>query len=403
WVAPLTGGAAAHAKPVPWVAQKMKEAINKEGGIYLAEYGKKIPVDIILKDCQSDSSISASVAADLITKDGVHLLIATFTPAFVLPAVTQAEKYGVPCLSSMCPILSWAEGGPYEWTFNVHYAENIMIESQVKLINSLISKTNGVIGTLYRNDVDGIKFYNIFRDRIDANRVPYTKIVHPGFHDVNTKDFGSVIQQFKAEGVEIVIGNSGTTEFNAFWTQSQELGFKPKYFISSRGFNTYTQIKTLGGDLPLGIMCEWHWSRELPFKSSITGQSASEWADLYEQENNEFYQASIGFLHTLFEIAVDAFTRAGTVDREKVRDAIAETDLDTIFGHIKFKKAIPTDLQPLFANYPGVVTMKEHWHSVPVFIGQWVRGTKWDWENVIVYNMFKDVSVTVHEPIPTGG
>jgi len=36
------------------------------------------------------------VAADLITKEGIRLLIVTFTPAFVLPAVTQAEKYEVP-------------------------------------------------------------------------------------------------------------------------------------------------------------------------------------------------------------------------------------------------------------------------------------------------------------------
>ncbi|MEM2321300.1 MAG: ABC transporter substrate-binding protein [Candidatus Bathyarchaeia archaeon] len=91
WVAPLTGAGAPHAKPVPWVAQKMEEAINNKGGVYLKDYGKRIPVKIILKDCQSDASISASVAADLITKEGVHLLIATFTPAFVLPAVTQAE------------------------------------------------------------------------------------------------------------------------------------------------------------------------------------------------------------------------------------------------------------------------------------------------------------------------
>ncbi|MEM0050468.1 MAG: ABC transporter substrate-binding protein [Candidatus Bathyarchaeia archaeon] len=403
WVAPLTGAGAPHAKPVPWVAQKMEEAINAKGGIYLKDYGKRIPVKIILKDCQSDASISASVAADLITKEGVHLLIATFTPAFVLPAVTQAEKYEVPCLSSMCPIISWSEGGPYKWTFDVHFVESYMIESQVRLINSIIGKTNGVIGTLYRNDVDGIKFYNIFRERIDANKVPYKKIVHTGFHDIGTKDFGSLIQIFKAEKVEIVIGNSATTELNAFWVQCQELGFRPKYFITSRGFNTYTQIKTLGGDLPLGIMCEWHWSRELPFKSSITGQTASEWADLYEKENNEFYQASIGYLHILFEIAVDAFTRAGSVDKEKVRDAIANTDLNTIFGHIKFKEPIPPDLQPLFANYSNVVAMKEHWHSTPVFIGQWVKGAKWDWENVIVYNIFKDVSVRVREPIPAGG
>ena len=33
---------------------------------------------------------------------------------------------------------------------------------------------------------------------------------------------------------------------------------------------------------------------------------------------------------------VDAFERAGTLDTEKVRDAIAATDMETFYGHIDF-------------------------------------------------------------------
>ena len=35
----------------------------------------------------------------------------------------------------------------------------------------------------------------------------------------------------------------------------------------------------------------------------------------------------------------DAFRRAQSFDTEKLREALAKTDLDTFFGHIKFSKA----------------------------------------------------------------
>ena len=35
----------------------------------------------------------------------------------------------------------------------------------------------------------------------------------------------------------------------------------------------------------------------------------------------------------------DAFERAGSMDKEKVRDAISATELDTFYGKIKFSEA----------------------------------------------------------------
>jgi len=36
------------------------------------------------------------------------------------------------------------------------------------------------------------------------------------------------------------------------------------------------------------------------------------------------------------EIWADAFKRAGSLDKDKLRDSLAATDLDTFYGHIKF-------------------------------------------------------------------
>ena len=49
--------------------------------------------------------------------------------------------------------------------------------------------------------------------------------------------------------------------------------------------------------------------------------------------------AEEGVLNFLLQDAEDAFERAGSLDKEAVRDAIAETDLMTFYGAIKFSEA----------------------------------------------------------------
>ena len=44
---------------------------------------------------------------------------------------------------------------------------------------------------------------------------------------------------------------------------------------------------------------------------------------------------SIGFTYAAFEVAADALKRAGTLDKDKLREALAQTNLTTIVGPIE--------------------------------------------------------------------
>jgi branched-chain amino acid transport system substrate-binding protein len=84
----------------------------------------------------------------------------------------------------------------------------------------------------------------------------------------------------------------------------------------------------------------------------------------------------LGYLHAGFEIVIDALKRAQTLDREKLREAIENTNLDTIVGHIRYNK--------------------EHYCQTPLAGGQWTKGDKWPWELKVIYNK-------EHPEIPTTG
>jgi len=84
-----------------------------------------------------------------------------------------------------------------------------------------------------------------------------------------------------------------------------------------------------------GVLCGSQWDRHLSYKDRWFG-TADQYADLFEKEFKypAPYQAAESSAAVL--VFADAFARAGSLDPEKVRDAISKTDLMTMFAPIKF-------------------------------------------------------------------
>ena len=104
--APLTGMFAGFGEGCTFGAQAAVDDINAQGGIYVAEYDRKIPVEYIVVDNASDPAKSGTLAEDLILRDEVDLLYSVdSSPSIHIPIAEVAEKHGVPHIVG---------GGPFE-------------------------------------------------------------------------------------------------------------------------------------------------------------------------------------------------------------------------------------------------------------------------------------------------
>src|SRR5262249_54820895 len=83
------------------------------------------------------------------------------------------------------------------------------------------------------------------------------------------------------------------------------------------------------------VLCSSQWDRSLAYKDKWFG-TAEQYAQLFQKEfaYPAPYQAAESTAVVL--VFADALERAGSLDPEKVRDAIAATDLMTMFAPIKF-------------------------------------------------------------------
>ncbi|MEM7294658.1 MAG: ABC transporter substrate-binding protein, partial [Pseudomonadota bacterium] len=90
------------------------------------------------------------------------------------------------------------------------------------------------------------------------------------------------------------------------------------------------------------ILCSTQWAETLSYEDPIFGTAAN-----YEKEFKaaypEYSEKKVPYQTAQASAAVyvfkDAFERAGTLDKEAVRNAIAETDMKTFYGDIRFSDA----------------------------------------------------------------
>lgn len=370
YVSPQTGPLAPFGEADKWVIDQMKTAFKN--GIVIG--GKKHEVQIILKDSQSNPNRAGEVANDLILKDKVALVLTAGTPETANPVCDTCELNEIPCISSVVPWQPWffgRKGDPikgFNWTYHVFWGLEDVITS---FSNGWMGiQTNKKVGGLFPNDGDG----NAWGDKALGFPKPLAgmgfTLTDSGRFQNGTQDFSAYISAFKKEGIEIVTGVVIPPDAKTFLTQAKQQGFKPKIITLGKALLFPGAIEALG-DLGDGLTTEVWWSPSHPFSSSLTKQSAKALADAYEAGTKKQWTQPIGFAHALFEVAVNALSRAKSLKAADVRDAVAASNLATVVGPVKWGGQGP------FKNVS----------KTPLVLGQWSKGKKYKYELMIVNNV----------------
>ena len=74
------------------------ETVNAQGGIYVKEYGKKIPVEIIRYDDKSDPGMAVRLTEKLLLQDKVHFILPPWGTASNFAIAPIITKYKSPVI-----------------------------------------------------------------------------------------------------------------------------------------------------------------------------------------------------------------------------------------------------------------------------------------------------------------
>lgn len=339
YVTSLSGPRAAFGAADEWQLARLR-AMLKDG--LAVAGGKRLAVEILHKDNQSDPNRSLQVVSDLVLRDKVDLMLVQDGDA-ATPAGQLCDVHGIPMVSTMSPwqAFLFARNGNvnkgFPFSFNFFWGADDVVRQFVALWDSV--KTSKQVGTLYIDNPPGQAFADPLRGMPGVLRNAGYRESTAGFFKLATDDFSNQVATFRNAGAQIASGFMYEGHFATFWKQSQQAGYRPEVVSMAAAFLFPSAMKALGA-AGNGMSTEVWWTPSFPFKSSLTGQSARELATDWEKSTGNQWTQPLGYAHALWEVGLAALRQAADPrDRKSVRDAIRDLKLDTIVGVVDFKNS----------------------------------------------------------------
>src|SRR5580693_2169858 len=338
FITPLTGPLAGFASGDQFVLSQIKATSAYKNGFKVG--GKTYKVNIVVADSQSSPTRAGQVAEQLALQNKVDLILTTSTPETTNPVAAQCETQGTPCVSTVVPWESWyagLKGNPQNPTQKFTYCTMFFFglkefqECFVPMWNHF--STDKVVGCVYPNDADGNAFRGGFEPLIKASG--YT-VVDGGAYADGTSDYTTMISQFKSKNAEIFSNCPLPPDFNTFWKQAAQQGYKPRLATVAKVLLFPADTVALGS-LVNNIATDSWWGPYMPYTSSLTGVSAKTLANDYQSQTGNEWVQSIGSSYALFEVAKEAFGAVSDPhDKAEVADALHKVSYSGMCGAINF-------------------------------------------------------------------
>ena len=313
------------------------DMINKAGGVKVG--GKSYKLEVEYYDDESTPARGAQLAERLIKQDSVKFMLGPYSSGLTKAVAPVTEKYKIPMVEAEGASRSLFTQG-YRYLFAVLSTSEQYLASSIDLAAE-IAKKNG------RKPSD-VKLAMAFEND------PFSLDVRAG-----------VVDDAKKYGMQIVIDDKlprDLSDMSATLTKVKAV--KPDILVvsgHSKGAATAArQIKEMRIDVPMiamthcesakviknfgaatnGFLCPTQWAETLSYSDDLFG-SAADYDKLFKATfdgyKNVPYQAAQASAAVM--VWKDAFERAQSFDTEKLRQALAETNMSTFYGNIKFSEA----------------------------------------------------------------
>jgi branched-chain amino acid transport system substrate-binding protein len=289
------------------------EEVNKNGGIYVKEYGKKLPVELKRYDDKSDIGTMTNLLEKLILEDKVDFVFPPWGTAWLFAAAPIANKYGYILIGGPGGALKLKELSlPYffQVLHGVEYGEAFVPDFKKRKID--------------------VKMVKSYPDGI--------------------KDLSPLIKEAKAANVDGFVSACYPPGGMLLTGQLLELGINfNALFLTVLPFSPNVYRDNFGTNVVEGVMGGGAWNAKSgpgakdlvdKFKARF-GVEPDYWGGLYYWSSLQHFQQAI--------------EKAGTLDQKKIRDVMAKEKFDTALGPFWY------DENRYFVNHPGE-------------IGQWQKG-----------------------------
>ena len=302
--------------------------INEQGGIPIN--GKKYKVEIVYYDDESDPKTAVRLVEKLIVEDKVNFLLGPYSSSCTLPASSVAEKYKIPMVEANGAATTiFTRGYKYIFatlnTIDQYFGSILDMAAEIKPGVETVALINeNTLAPQLANDEAAKK----------AEKLGM-KIMYKEKYPSGTKDLSSMLAVVREKNPDILLGAGYTADMMLLVKQAKEMGVKPKMFGLLLGPTLPGFVDSLQKDADY-LLEPVQWSGSMDWKDDVFGYTTADFVRLFKEDfgyDCDYHppQAAAALL-----VYHHALQKAGSLDPQKVRDAIAETDIMTFYGPIRF-------------------------------------------------------------------
>jgi branched-chain amino acid transport system substrate-binding protein len=311
--------------------------INERGGVYVMEYGKRIPLELITYDDESDPTKTVSRLERLHSAHNVVAYVGGFSSVLATPGCAVGEKNKTPWIGVAFSVEAPHKQG-YSYVFSPYpkSRDYAMIFNAYKQLPE--SQWPRKLAIWEMQSDWGLEMADMWEK--NARNGAY-KVVSRKKYPRGTKDFTPLIMDAKNAGADMVVGVPTPPEGVAMFKQMKELDYNPLWTFFVRASTSSAWAKFPEGDYNC-LLPNWHSNCKFPMVDKIN--------ERYRKEFGRDAELEVGPAYTCIQIIADSIERAGTLDRKAIRDAMSQTNMMTADGHIRFNKDGTADFDYIIIN-----------------------------------------------------
>jgi branched-chain amino acid transport system substrate-binding protein len=317
--------------------QLWMEQVKAQGGVALTN-GGKVAFESKSYDDESNTERVQSLYARLINDDKADFLISPYGSGPTDAAAVIAEQYGKIMITTGAASDSTYTKG-YTLVYQVYTPASRYLAGAVDALAQLDPNAKE-IAIVHENDKFSTDVSNALKSYAEGKG--YQIVLFEGY-DSNTTDFGPIINKVQQAAPDALLGGGHFQDGTTLAKQLFEKKIDTK-FLSLLVAPPEPKFAELG-DAAAGVAGPSQWEPSAAFTAEGAksmglewiGPSGVEFVSAYKTtfgDEEPSYHAAGGYVAGL--ILQHAIEKAGSLDTQKVKEALDATDVLTFFGHIKF-------------------------------------------------------------------
>ncbi len=294
------------------------EEINASGGVL----GK--PLEIIKYDDQSKADVAVQGVSKLVDQDKVPVVIGAYasqsTLALVQPVIKRQVPLVIPTATADNVLASKSP-----WVFRVCSGADDLAHATVDFLKATgLPKTMAIV---YENTNFGQANAGAMRTWAKNFGIP---VVSDEAYGAGSPSYTAMLQKVKEKAPEAIYFASYLLDATQLMKQARQVNLNPRVYTSAgTGFALPSFLSGAGKDAEYTVSGQ-QWMRESKWPGS------KQFADTVKARWGEYPSYHAVQAYVSLKIVADAIKRAGKWEPAAIRDAIAKTEMMSIFGPIKF-------------------------------------------------------------------